>query len=132
MQKKNKIEIFVLKDVNSTRSINKILKYKCNFLISMSYDQIFGQKLNKFFKDAIINCHAGNLPFYRGRNILNWALINDEKKFGITVHFIDKKIDTGTIVNVENGKPIVKTGSGFIKLIKWFGKNKLSINSKFI
>ena len=30
---------------------------------------------------------AGKLPFYRGRNILNWVLINDEKEFGITVHY---------------------------------------------
>ena len=26
---------------------------------------------------------------------LNWALINDEKEFGITVHFVDTGIDTG-------------------------------------
>ena len=30
---------------------------------------------------GIINCHAGNLPFYRGRNPLNWVLLNGEKKF---------------------------------------------------
>ena len=45
-----------------------------------------------------INCHAGKLPFYRGRNILNWALINDEKEFGITVHYLDEGIDTGDII----------------------------------
>ena len=36
---------------------------------------------------------------YRGRNILNWALINDEKEFGITVHYIDEGIDTGDIID---------------------------------
>ena len=45
-----------------------------------------------------INCHAGKLPFYRGRNILNWVLINDEKEFGITVHYVDEGIDTGDII----------------------------------
>lgn len=45
-----------------------------------------------------INCHAGKLPFYRGRNILNWVLINDEVKFGITVHYIDEGVDTGDII----------------------------------
>ncbi len=28
-----------------------------------------------FTKYKVINCHAGKLPFYRGRNILNWVLI---------------------------------------------------------
>jgi methionyl-tRNA formyltransferase len=47
---------------------------------------------------GIINCHAGKLPFYRGRNVLNWVLINDEKEFGVTVHFVDEGIDTGDII----------------------------------
>ncbi len=33
-----------------------------------------------------------------GRNILNWALINYEKEFGITVHYVDSGIDTGDIL----------------------------------
>jgi methionyl-tRNA formyltransferase len=49
-------------------------------------------------KLGAINCHAGKLPFYRGRNVLNWALINDEREFGITVHHIDQGIDTGDII----------------------------------
>ena len=53
-------------------------------------------------KYGAINCHAGKLPDYRGRNILNWALINDEKEFGITVHFIDEGIDTGDIILQES------------------------------
>jgi methionyl-tRNA formyltransferase len=47
---------------------------------------------------GIINCHAGKLPFYRGRNILNWVLINDEREFGITTHYVDEGIDTGDII----------------------------------
>ena len=46
----------------------------------------------------MINCHAGKLPFYRGRNVLNWVLINDENEFGITLHYVDSGIDTGDII----------------------------------
>ncbi len=38
---------------------------------------------------------------YRGRNVLNWVLINDEKEFGITVHYINDGIDTGDIILQE-------------------------------
>ena len=41
---------------------------------------------------------CGKLPFYRGRNVLNWVLINDEKEFGITVHYVDDGVDTGDII----------------------------------
>lgn len=64
----------------------------------MSFNQIFKKDIINIPKYKTINCHAGKLPFYRGRNVLNWVLINDEKEFGITVHFVDEGIDTGDII----------------------------------
>lgn len=96
--KKKKINFYVFKNVNSTSSYKKISSYKCDILVSMSYDQIFKQKLISLNKYGIINCHAGLLPSYRGRNVLNWVLINGEKFFGITVHKVDERIDTGEII----------------------------------
>lgn len=103
--KKKRIKVENFAKVNSLSSKKKILNYKCDYLVSMSYDQIFGSFLVDKFKNKIINCHAGNLPFYRGRNVLNWVLINGEKFFGITVHYIDKSIDTGDII-VQKKYPI--------------------------
>jgi methionyl-tRNA formyltransferase len=96
--KLNSIDYFKHKDVNSDEFISIIIKYKCDLFISMSFNQIFKSNIINLTKYKPINCHAGKLPFYRGRNILNWVLINDEKDFGITVHFIDKGIDTGDII----------------------------------
>ena len=66
--------------------------------ISVSYDQIFRNETIAFHKKGIINCHAGNLPDFKGRNILNWALINNFNKFGIVIHYVDNDIDTGDII----------------------------------
>jgi methionyl-tRNA formyltransferase len=71
----------------------------------MSFNQIFKDEIINLTPNKIINCHAGKLPFYRGRNILNWVLINDESEFGITVHYVDKGIDTGDII-LQNTYPI--------------------------
>jgi len=96
--KKYNIDFLMNKNVNSDKFIKIIEKYNCDLFVSMSFDQIFKKKIINLSKYKIINCHAGKLPFYRGRNILNWALINDEKKFGITVHYVDEKIDNGDII----------------------------------
>jgi methionyl-tRNA formyltransferase len=64
----------------------------------MSFNQIFKSEIINLPRLKTINCHAGKLPFYRSRNILNWVLINDEKEFGITVHYVDEGIDTGDII----------------------------------
>ncbi|TQR27645.1 methionyl-tRNA formyltransferase [Campylobacter sp. MIT 97-5078] len=98
LAKKHKIPIFIVKNINDENFIKEILTFKPNLLVSMSFDQIFKADLLDYFKNKIINCHAGKLPFYRGKNILNWVLINDEKEFGISVHFVDLGIDTGDII----------------------------------
>ncbi len=84
--------------VNSDEFIEKVSAYGCDLFVSMSYNQIFRNRIINVPPMKTINCHAGKLPFYRGRNILNWVLINDEKEFGITVHYVDEGIDTGDII----------------------------------
>jgi methionyl-tRNA formyltransferase len=44
------------------------------------------------------NLHASLLPQYRGAAPINWAIINNEDKTGVTTFFIDEKIDTGNII----------------------------------
>ena len=94
----NNIDLIKHRDVNSDEFLNEIHKYLCDIFVSMSFNQILRTKFINFTPLKTINCHAGKLPFYRGRNILNWVLINDEKEFGITVHYIDEGIDTGDII----------------------------------
>lgn len=95
---KYNIEYLKHENINSDEFISIIEKYNCDLFVSMSFNQIFKNKIINLPKYKTINCHAGSLPFYRGRNILNWALINDEKEFGITVHYVDEGIDTGDII----------------------------------
>lgn len=49
-------------------------------------------------KYGTFNLHASLLPNYRGSAPINWAIINGEKKTGVTTFFIDEKIDTGAII----------------------------------
>jgi methionyl-tRNA formyltransferase len=59
-------------------------------------------KAGAIYREATINCfrlgilnpHIGILPFYRGRNVMEWALL-EGGAVGITVFFIDSGIDTG-------------------------------------
>jgi len=56
-------------------------------------------------KIGTLNAHPGLLPKYRGVYTIGWAIHNGDK-IGITVHFVDKGVDTGPIlmqrtVNIE-------------------------------
>lgn len=44
------------------------------------------------------NVHASLLPQYRGAAPINWAMINGEKKTGLTTFMLKHDIDTGNII----------------------------------
>ena len=102
------IDLLIEENINEISFQKKLKKYNCDLFVSMSFDQIFKKETFDIPKKGTINCHAGKLPLYRGRNILNWALINGESEFGITVHFIDEGIDTGDIIEQETFKITLK------------------------
>lgn len=98
LAKKENIEVLQNENINSPHFISKLKLYDSDIFVSLAFNQIFKKDAIQLPLRGVINCHAGKLPRYRGRNILNWALINDEREFGITVHFVDEGIDTGDII----------------------------------
>ena len=48
-----------------------------------------------------INVHQGLAPYYRGCPAVFWELFNGEREVGLTVHFVEAKVDTGEIVMQE-------------------------------
>lgn len=98
MAEERNIPVLMHKDVNSQEFIDLIAKYEADIFVNMFHDQIYKPELFNFPKYKFINTHPGKLPFYRGLCSLNWALINDEKEFGVTTHYVDEGIDTGDII----------------------------------
>lgn len=47
-----------------------------------------------------INFHPAPLPEYGGRNVAYHAIMNGEKFFGATIHYMDGTFDTGDIIEV--------------------------------
>lgn len=84
--------------VNAPEVTRYLAGLGCDLFVSMSFDQIFKAELLRAARLGIVNCHAGDLPRYRGRNVLNWALINGEPRIGVTVHAVDEGVDTGPIL----------------------------------
>lgn len=67
-----------------------------NIAISVFYEKIIKKRFIKKCK-KIINLHNSPLPRYRGVRPINWALKNNEKNHGVTIHEITEGIDDGPI-----------------------------------
>ena len=48
-----------------------------------------------------VNLHGGSVPEYRGANPVQWAMINGEKKAGITLHEMTSELDAGNVIGTR-------------------------------
>ena len=80
--------------------------------ISVRYDKIIPKSVIDSFKQGIFNTHGGILPEYRGSYCNINALINNEKEYGVTLHYIAEGVDAGHIVAIKKVK-INELDTGF-------------------
>lgn len=91
---KNSEEIF---EINNKISKNTILKFIPDFIISYNYRYIIKDDVINLMNNEIINLHISYLPFNKGAYPNVWSILDDTQK-GVTIHLIDKGIDTGDII----------------------------------
>lgn len=73
---------------------------QCELFISVLYGHLVSEDFIAGRK--CFNFHPGLLPAYRGAGAFSWAIINGEKRTGITLHELDVDIDTGPIIAQES------------------------------
>ena len=68
-----------------------------DFVISYGYRFILPEHFIKRYEGRIINMHVSYLPWNRGADPNLWSWIDNTPK-GVTIHLMDKGIDTGMIL----------------------------------
>ena len=98
--KKNNIKILQPENLNDKEFINKIEAIQPDLIIVVAFRKL-PFKIFSIPKYGTINLHASLLPNYRGAAPINWCLINNEKKTGVTTFFINEKVDQGDVLLKE-------------------------------
>lgn len=88
-----------------------------DIIMSVYYRRIIPEEIFGVAAGGTFNIHPSLLPNYRGPVPTMWAIENGEKEFGITIHKIDKGIDTGDIV-VQERYPILDDETGYSLYVK--------------
>ncbi|MBP6456057.1 MAG: hypothetical protein KA275_04940 [Chitinophagaceae bacterium] len=73
----------------------------CDIIISVQYPFILKQKHIEKATKIAVNLHMAPLPEYRGCNQFSFAILEEKKEFGATLHLIDEGIDSGAILFEE-------------------------------
>jgi len=67
--------------------------------LSLEYDKLLVP--SSFLTENLVNIHFSNLPRYKGMYTSIHPILNDETEAGVTLHRIEKGIDTGDIIKLK-------------------------------
>jgi len=76
-------------------SLGDLDESSVNLFVSLEYDQIINPE--KFKSSYLYNIHFSALPKYKGMYTSIWPVLFGDAESGVTLHEIDKGIDTGAI-----------------------------------
>lgn len=77
----------------------EVQKIQPDLIIVVAYAMILPKKITDNY--TCINIHASLLPNYRGASPIHSALLNNDKKTGITLIQMNEKMDEGDILKIE-------------------------------
>ena len=90
---------YVVDWVNSEKVI-EILKHVIPDITIVMGTSILKHNILKLLGKNVINIHGGYLPNYKGNHCFFFAFYNNEfNKIGSTIHFVNKFIDNGDIID---------------------------------
>lgn len=83
---------------NNEEFLNTVKKINPDLICVVAYGKILPKELLKIPKMGCINVHGSLLPQYRGAAPIQWAVLNGDKKTGITTMYMNEGMDTGDMI----------------------------------
>ena len=90
--------IKVFQPMKIKEDFQTILDLEPDIIITCAYGQIIPEVILNYPKYGCINVHGSLLPKLRGGAPIHHAIINGDKMTGITIMYMDKKMDSGDII----------------------------------
>lgn len=82
----------------NTEIIEKIRDINPDIICVVAYGRILPKEILEIPKYGCINVHPSLLPKYRGSAPIQWAIINGDKKTGVTTMYLNEEMDAGDII----------------------------------
>ena len=93
--------ILVIQPKRIKEEYEEIIALEPDIIITCAYGQIIPKELLDYPKYGCINVHASLLPKLRGGAPIQRAIMNGYKKTGITIMYMEEKMDSGDMIEQD-------------------------------
>jgi methionyl-tRNA formyltransferase len=92
------IPVYQPEKIKSDEAYEHLKRLAPDAVVIIAYGQIVSQRLIDIPRLGWINVHGSLLPKYRGAAPIHWAIVNGERRTGLTTMRIDAGLDTGPML----------------------------------
>ncbi len=92
------IPVFQPGKIKEPEAVEVLRSYEADIFVVAAFGQILSEEILSMPKYGCVNIHASLLPKYRGAGPIQWAIIDGEKKTGVTIMQMEKGLDTGDML----------------------------------
>lgn len=92
------IPVYQPKSMRTPEAAELLRSLQPELVVVAAYGKILPQEILDIPARGCVNVHASLLPAYRGAGPIQWAVINGEKRTGITIQQMALGVDTGDIL----------------------------------
>ena len=95
---KANIPVLQPKRVREPEAVEAIRQFEPDVIVVVAFGQLIPKAILDIPQYGCVNVHASLLPKYRGAAPIQWAVIDGEKKSGVTTMQMDEGLDTGDML----------------------------------
>lgn len=93
------VPVLTPQNVNAPDSLAAVRRLQPDLLFVVAYGQFLRRELLDMPTHGCVNLHTSLLPAYRGAGPIQWAIANGETETGVTVMYMNAKMDAGDIIS---------------------------------
>lgn len=98
---KHNIPVYQPEKLNHSPELEEIINLQPDLIVTAAFGQLLPKSLLDAPKYKAVNVHASLLPKYRGGAPIHYAVMNGEKKTGVTIMYMAEKLDAGNIISQD-------------------------------
>ena len=132
----NNIPVLDSIDINSEKAVQFIKKEKPNYLLAAHFNQLLKAPVLDLPDLEFLNIHPSLLPNYKGVDPVFFALLDQSKEIGVTLHKMAESFDSGEIllqksIATDSARSIFLTNNRLFEdgaklAIEWITNTELS------
>lgn len=108
---KHDLTVYQPVKVREPEFLETIRELKPELIVVAAFGQLLPKELLDIPPYGCINVHASLLPKYRGAAPIQAAILNGEEESGVTIMYMDVKLDTGDMI-LKESIPLAKDETG--------------------